>query len=403
MTIVPQEPGKENDGYPYKRKFNELEKKFFSDIPLERFRDQSRLDLDLWHQALLNESAAGPAKDSKSKATDILSATSKAAAGIELIADAFSRPRCQWFPMADQLVENKQRLGRISYCSSVGSSLAATTSIRALAHLENGNSSAAAREIITSLRFSRSAAEDPSLTGVLLTMGMGSDACRHLPQLLTHPNWSNPDLEALSETIGIPAYLDHVDKSFKLERATGVYYYNALLADEPWASEILDDRLASTIRRVPRGWIFQNMACLADLWYDSNIHRYNSVTKRIADPTYRRVPLTLKKRPTPYTFISALQFPQVADIYQKAARVQSQWDLCSVLCALERHRRVHGELPEKLEALVPEFLTKLPHDYVTGLPPHYSIGADGEAELATLDWEKTGNPETFLCRVPSSE
>ena len=92
----------------------------------------------------------------------------------------------------------------------------------------------------------------------------------------------------------------------------------------------------------------------------------------------------------------------ISDIYQKAARVQSQWDLCSVLCALERHRRLHGELPEKLEALVPEFLTKLPHDYVTGLPPHYRIGADGQAELATLDWEKTGDPEAFLCRVPAA-
>ena len=206
VTVVPQgPPTRENGGYPYMRKFNELEKQFFSDIPLERFRDQSRLDLDLWHQALLNESATRLAKDSKRKATDILSATSKAAAGIELIAEAFSRPRCQWFPMADQLIENKQRLGQISYCSSVGSSLAATTSIRALAHLENGNSSAAAREIITSLRFSRSAAEDPSLTSVLLTMGMGSDACRHLPQLLTHPNWSEGYLKALLDSIASTA------------------------------------------------------------------------------------------------------------------------------------------------------------------------------------------------------
>ena len=90
-----------------------------------------------------------------------------------------------------------------------------------------------------------------------------------------------------------------------------------------------------------------------------------------------------------------MNFPQSSKLYNKAAIVQGNWDLCSVLCALERHRHVHGELPERLEALVPEFLTELPHDYVTGLPPHYRIQADGHAELATLDWEKSGGSGDF--------
>ena len=45
--------------------------------------------------------------------------------------------------------------------------------------------------------------------------------------------------------------------------------------------------------------------------------------------------------------------------------------------AIERYRRQHGKLPEKLDELVPEFLPQVPVDPYDGQPLRYVVDAEG--------------------------
>ena len=56
-------------------------------------------------------------------------------------------------------------------------------------------------------------------------------------------------------------------------------------------------------------------------------------------------------------------------------------------CALERYRLAHGQLPEKLEALVPELLAQVPHDVIDGQPLRYRRTGEGFV-LYSVGWNE---------------
>ncbi|MEZ5326547.1 MAG: hypothetical protein R3F19_15985 [Verrucomicrobiales bacterium] len=412
VTIAAHGPKQSSGCFPFHRDFEPLVKSYFRNFPNRPPIHQPRLDLEYWHRILVDGDEGNLPKDVKTLANEVLAATDDVGTGIRAFSEAFSRPRCQWFPYHDQLFNEQadgQAVGGTPYFMEMAVQFTVATFVRSLANLETGNNSAAREAMIASLRFSRSMDENPLCVGALTSWGLGLEEVRYLPQLLRHPAWGEADLETLAGHLESPDFLDRIDKCLKLDRASTIHYGTSIVSGRPLLSDATigvtgrrDWKFYASVRLMPHGWIYQSMAADADLWYEAHLHRYDSRLKRIVATDFPDIHSKLENRCIPYGFFARRVFPKLADPYYKAAIVQSQWDLCRVLCALERHRRVHGELPEKLEALVPEFLTGLPHDYVTGLPPHYRIGADGQAELATLDWDKTGNPETFLCRVPSS-
>ena len=62
----------------------------------------------------------------------------------------------------------------------------------------------------------------------------------------------------------------------------------------------------------------------------------------------------------------------------------------------------HQAYPESLEAVVPDYLNRIPVDCVTGAGPFYKC--EGESfSLASLDWEQSGEIESFLCKISSPE
>jgi hypothetical protein len=55
-----------------------------------------------------------------------------------------------------------------------------------------------------------------------------------------------------------------------------------------------------------------------------------------------------------------------------------------VLCAIERHRQAHGELPSSLELLIPKLLESVPPDPMDGAPMRYRRTAEGGCVLWSI-------------------
>ncbi|MEZ5326551.1 MAG: hypothetical protein R3F19_16005 [Verrucomicrobiales bacterium] len=247
VTIVPQEPTQRNGGYAFKRDFEPLEKRYFSNIPGDLFRRESHAELDFWWRTVCDNSGIEQPPEHQRQAQEILAATRDSEAGIELISEAFSRPGCHWFPYHEQLEDDGVlRISQVSRFTTVSQGLAAATFIRALCHLENDDSHAAATGLLTALRFSQSM-NDRSIVGALVNITTGDIACRHLPLLLSRPEWSEQDLKAISDCLSDSEFLDQLYQTLCRTRAAGVYYFNALINGDQWAI----DQVAE-MRKAPR-------------------------------------------------------------------------------------------------------------------------------------------------------
>ncbi len=79
---------------------------------------------------------------------------------------------------------------------------------------------------------------------------------------------------------------------------------------------------------------------------------------------------------------------QASAIMNREAFYVASWEIARVSLAVELYRRVHGELPERLEYLVPDGLAAAPEDSFDGMPLRYrrldrgymvySVGQDGK-------------------------
>lgn len=79
----------------------------------------------------------------------------------------------------------------------------------------------------------------------------------------------------------------------------------------------------------------------------------------------------------------------VMQTVRRTAAVQTDVDLVTVACALERHRLAEGSYPDKLEALSPRFITTLPHDIINGQPLKYRRAPNGKFVLYSVGWNAT--------------
>ena len=406
-TKIPSEPNPRWATYPFHRDFGALTERLFGQLPSELLESKAPLDLEVWQRSL-RESAdvVWPNSDWGTPEEDVLQATSHAGHGIAQVAEAFSRPHCHWFPLHEQLEGNVGKIGQISKITSFNKALARTAFIRALAHLNLQSSGEALNEVLAVIRFSSSTKDDPGLVGLMVGLAMGGEVLRTLPSVLSHRGWKEADLAELGRCLAMKhSFLDLTDRTFCMERAASIHFGRALVRGESWVMDLVDassqDWKGTAMKSMPDGWLYQNWAAFTERWDESYIRQYDRKTRRLTDP--QRIDAHLKWKETvtitPYNFLAADQFPRLANIYRRAAEIQSDWDLCSVQCALERYRRAHGEFPDTLEPLVPQFLAELPHDYVTGDLPRYTVNADGRLNLGTLDWYRTGRDSGLLCSI----
>ncbi len=69
--------------------------------------------------------------------------------------------------------------------------------------------------------------------------------------------------------------------------------------------------------------------------------------------------------------ITRTMTPSVGEFADALCRGKAQRDVARCAIAIERYRRLHGELPQTLDAVAPEFLPNVPADPFDGAPLRY--------------------------------
>lgn len=141
----------------------------------------------------------------------------------------------------------------------------------------------------------------------------------------------------------------------------------------------------------PRGWLYQYMVIHARLnekvsaGFDAP---HQTVAPGKIDEAGRALQYN-NAHVSPYNFLAYWTIPNWVKAVQRFASNQTMANEGAVACALERHRLVHGEYPETLDALVPKLIDKLPHDLIGGRPLKYRRIGTGEFLLYSVGWNET--------------
>lgn len=105
----------------------------------------------------------------------------------------------------------------------------------------------------------------------------------------------------------------------------------------------------------------------------------------------------------PWNFYFTVTVPGVKSLMQKYAYGQTWVNEARIACALERYRLANGAYPESLDALVPVCMDELPHDVVIGQAYHYLLRPDGTYLLYSVGWNLTDDGGKIIYQKDNPE
>ncbi len=85
---------------------------------------------------------------------------------------------------------------------------------------------------------------------------------------------------------------------------------------------------------------------------------------------------------------ATMMLPALFRVPEKTAFAQTEVDLMTVACALERYRLAERTYPEQLASLAPRFMVAVPHDIINGQPLKYRRTASGKFVLYSVGWNE---------------
>jgi hypothetical protein len=213
--------------------------------------------------------------------------------------------------------------------------------------------------------------------------------------------WQKPQLEALQEQlqgIDLPRWVaeafrdelaadaDLFGRTSAYRIAFGVFFPNE--SPSLWAR--FKNPLYRYFKFAPRGWIYQNLASLANLQakpLDSMDVASGTIIPSSFDKTERIISKAAAPK-SPYNNLLAIALPNYSKAMQTTAYNQNLVNEAEIACALERYLLTDGEYPATLEVLEPSFMEKLPHDIIGGGPLRYRRTDDGKFVLYSIGWNE---------------
>lgn len=273
---------------------------------------------------------------------------------------------------------------------------------RAQCDLLLGRSEAACRELALLHDLRRFLHGQPSDRALTLVAAMVDTAVTGLYTSVVNDGlrlhaWREPELLALQQQLKAIELLPSFVQSLRAESAAACYTLEnnsltrlATLFNSSPPAPSLWERARQPLVFAPRGWIYQNMArmaqmklamlsCVApkkNLVFPAQMDRFNAAAG------------TLLRYRSPYTFLTAIMLPNFNKATQTTARNQTLVNEAFVACALERYRLAHGLYPDSLNLLQPQFAERLPHDLIGGQPLHYSRTSTGGFSLYSVGWNQ---------------
>jgi hypothetical protein len=140
----------------------------------------------------------------------------------------------------------------------------------------------------------------------------------------------------------------------------------------------------------PRGWRRQNQLhysrCVLDYWMALRDSQTGRIDLDLINSTKLRV-RSNGKLSHPFHWLSAFAFHDYSRAIESAVKRQTECDQVVLHCALERHRRRHGDYPRALEELDLEILRVRPRDRISGEEYGYRVTEQGEIKLHSVGWD----------------
>lgn len=287
--------------------------------------------------------------------------------------------------------------------------------LRCAAHLAAGETDAAFADATNGLNVAELLREEPLLISQLVRIAGGALATGTLWQGLVQHRWSDAQLAVFQDRLARVDYHAGMILGFEGERVCSATALDRLITNP---SQLPAGEGGFSLPRlgiiVPFGMLRHNQVAIAN-YYTEYLHELRALQTNgmqsgfapLLQAREDRDKIRWERTPySPFTVLLKMLAPATARAEAKAARMQTVNYLARTVCALERHRLVHGSYPETLAALGPAFLPKPLLDPMNAKPFQYrrtddgwfllySVGEDGKddgggfrakAKGPILDW-----------------
>jgi Tfp pilus assembly protein PilE len=253
-------------------------------------------------------------------------------------------------------------------------------SLRAEAELAAGQGGQALEDVNLMFRLDDGLKDEPLLISQLVRYASLSILLQPVAQGLAEHRWSDAQLRALQERLGQTDLLASTVRSFYGERD---------LCDNPFFNEsVMKLRGWDRLEQVNVNRAFQEVLLPRIDLADREINPVVGHTCDLATSNYLVGPTVLQRVRAIllHHILAAMMAPSLGHVTEKTAATQTDVDLVTVACALERYRLAEGTYPDQLEALTPRFIATLPHDIINGQPLKYRRTANGKFVLYSVGW-----------------
>jgi hypothetical protein len=266
---------------------------------------------------------------------------------------------------------------------------------RAQCHLLVGQPEDALRELtlvhdLSQIVLAKPSGKPITLVGAMIYVAIHGLYAQIISDGLDLHAWREPQLQALEQQLEENNLLMPVVEAFREERAATSRTFEATKRSELINLFAFEGLTKLSLRWMPRGWFYQNMAAGAEMEQlaigtldpTNQLVHPRPVTEVVSDLASER------EQHSPYHFLVAVALPNFAKALQTAAANQTLLNQARLSCALERFRLAKGNYPDSLDALTPGFVEKLPHDLIGGQQLKYRLNQDGGYLLYSIGWDE---------------
>ena len=265
---------------------------------------------------------------------------------------------------------------------------------RAQVRLETNDASGAIEDVATTLRLAESLKGEPILISGLVRIMIMNEALWPMWQGLTDARWTEAQVRQMQDQLAQIDVLAGYQRCLVGERIMGTDFIDALERERAWGWWMNRQENffgVNPLWFIPAGWFDQNKVAYVRLNNSYAMPAIDAVGRRFhrekALAHADRNDADVGKKWNLFAF-GGMDRSFHKEAALKFAIAQTQIDLATIACGLERYKLKEGRYPEALGSLVPAYLAALPHDLIDGKPLRYRT-ADNGFVLYSIGYNQT--------------
>jgi len=266
--------------------------------------------------------------------------------------------------------------------------------LRAIAELENHQTSEAFADLQLAFRMSDSIRDEPILIDHLVRLATVTIGVQGIREGIARHAWTQPQLQEFEKYLAKLDLLHEYEQAMRGERALNIgtmdylRRHNGNMMGSIPASDSPQSH-HDAFYLAPGGWYYQNMRLLGEMYRDYILPIIDETNRVVSPDLSGQMHRNLDERHLgPYNLYVKLVLPPLAAASIRTARAQTWVDEARVACAIERYRLAHKDLPDTLTALTPQYIRKIPADLFDGQPLRYKFDTNGTYLLYSIGWNQ---------------